>query len=101
MKKAKIILSLIVVFVLCTVLGACNINPPTYTLNKTEASLEVGQTQQLSVTASDGSAVTVVYSTDKASVATVSESGLVTAIAAGKANITAKPPAKQQAVIVL
>ena len=90
MKKAKIILSLIVVFVLCTVLGACNINPPTYTLNKTEASLEVGQTQQLSVTASDGSAVTVVYSTDKANVATVSEGGLVTAIAAGKANITAK-----------
>lgn len=49
--------------------------------------LSVGQTYQLSATASDGSAIT--WTSSDANVATVSSSGLVTAVARGQAVITA------------
>lgn len=56
-------------------------------LNKTATSIEVGKTEQLSVTVNPvGTAVT--WESSKTDVATVSQSGLVTAVAFGTANIT-------------
>ena len=89
MKNAKLVLALVVVLVMCMTLSACQ-DPITYTLDKTTLSLEEGKTQQLKVIASDGSQATVTYSSSDAKVATVSNSGLVTAVAPGSATITAK-----------
>ena len=89
MKNAKLVLALVVVLVMCMALSACQ-DPITYTLDKTTLSLEEGKTQQLKVIASDGSQATVTYTSSDAKVATVSNSGLVTAVAPGSATITAK-----------
>ena len=89
MKNAKLVLALVVVLVMCMTLSACQ-DPITYTLDKTTLSLEEGKTQQLKVIASDGSQATVTYTSSDAKVATVSNSGLVTAVAPGSATITAK-----------
>ena len=62
------------------------------TLNKTETTINVGSTETLSVTAIDPSNATdktYTWSSDKESVATVDANGVVTAKAAGSANITA------------
>lgn len=61
-------------------------------LNKTSASLSVGETTQLSATVSPNSATnkSVNWSSDNTSVATVSSNGLVTAKSAGNATITCK-----------
>ena len=62
------------------------------TLNKTETTINVGSTETLSVTAIDPSNATdktYTWSSDKESVATVDADGVVTAKAAGTANITA------------
>lgn len=62
------------------------------TLNKTSASLYVGETTQLSASVSPSSATnkSVSWNSDNTSVATVSSSGLVTAKSAGTATITCK-----------
>ena len=59
-------------------------------LDKTEASLEVGGTLQLTATVApeDATNKELVWTTSDAAVATVSETGLVTAVAAGTATIT-------------
>lgn len=62
------------------------------TLNKTSASLYVGNTTQLNATVSPSSATNknVGWTSDDTSVATVSSTGLVTAKSAGTATITCK-----------
>ena len=57
------------------------------TLDVTNTTLEIGDTTQLTATYYG---TTVEWTTSAASVATVSETGLVTAVAAGEATITAK-----------
>ena len=65
-------------------------NPTAITLNKTSANLEAGDQVQLTATLEPAGAVgTVVWSSDPESVATVDQTGLVTAVAAGNATITA------------
>lgn len=61
-------------------------------LNKTEASLEPGKTLQLTATVTPASATdqNIAWSSSDKSVATVTSSGLVTAVANGTASITAK-----------
>ncbi len=63
-----------------------------YALNFTTLALKTGETKQLSVSDQDGKAVTsgVTYESKNADIATVSETGLVTAVAAGETDITAK-----------
>ena len=61
-----------------------------YKLNKTSLSLEEGQTDQLSVTVTPQKEVAVTYESSNSSVASVSADGVVTALAAGTATITAK-----------
>ena len=60
------------------------------TVSPTTASLETGGTQQLTATVSPSNATdkTVSWSTSNSSVATVSSTGLVTAVGAGSATIT-------------
>lgn len=89
MKKAKIILALLVVFAVCFAFAACKPDKAEYTLDKTSLSLEEEQTHQLTVSSSLDNEFTVEYKTSNASVATVSASGLITAVKAGKAKITA------------
>lgn len=61
-------------------------------LDKTELALTVGDTQTLiaTITPDDANNKNVSWSSDKPSVATVDKNGKVTAVAAGKANITVK-----------
>ena len=62
------------------------------TLNKTETTINVGSTETLSVTAIDPSNATdktYTWNSDNTAVATVDANGVVTAKAAGSANITA------------
>lgn len=56
-------------------------------ISDTTLTLEAGKTHQLSVTGADASAVT--WKSDKEAVATVDANGLVTAVGAGEATITA------------
>lgn len=67
----------------------CTVTVTEYTLNFIELELEQGQTKQLAVTSSSGKALTVTYATRDAAIATVSESGLVTAVGVGKTDVTA------------
>jgi len=62
------------------------------TLNKTELTLKVGDTETLVATVKpdDATDKTVTWSTSDASIATVDESGKVTAVKEGSATITAK-----------
>ncbi|GBG94642.1 hypothetical protein LFYK43_11010 [Ligilactobacillus salitolerans] len=62
------------------------------TLNKTTLSLEEGATGQLTATVAptDATNKTVSWSSDKTTVATVDNTGKVTAVKAGTANITVK-----------
>ena len=61
------------------------------TLNQPEAEMQVGETLPLKVQISPSNATEqkVMWGSSKQSVATVSDAGLVTAVAAGTANITA------------
>jgi hypothetical protein len=61
-------------------------------LNKSETTIETGATEQLTATVSPGNATdkTVSWSTSAAGVATVSGTGLVTAVSVGQATITVK-----------
>ena len=67
------------------------VNPTGVTLNKTSLSLEVGGTSTLTATVAPSNATdkTVTWKSNKTSVATVSSSGKVTAVAEGTATITA------------
>ena len=60
------------------------------TLNKTTTTLNVGATEQLTVTIepNDANFKTVYWSSDNSSIATVSSTGLITAVAGGTATIT-------------
>ena len=70
-----------------------NVIPVTaLTLSKTEASIDAGNTETLSVssvTPSDATDQTVTWSSDNTAVATVDENGVVTGVSAGTATITA------------
>ena len=71
--------------------AACNTDTSdVYKLNKTSITLEVGQTEKLSVSDDAGNAVSAVFSSDDEAVATVAEDGTVTAVKAGSATVTAK-----------
>lgn len=61
---------------------------PVLTLGGPSGSLDVGGTEQLTASASDGSSVTSYVSSDP-SVATVDDAGVVTGVAAGTASIAA------------
>ncbi|MBQ0026342.1 MAG: Ig-like domain-containing protein [Lachnospiraceae bacterium] len=62
------------------------------TVTPTSAAIKVGATTNLSATVAPSNATTktITWSSDNVSVATVSSSGVVTGVAAGTANITAK-----------
>ena len=60
----------------------------TYALNVTSVSLEEGETKQLTVTATPEEEFEATYASSAEAVATVSESGLITAVSAGTATIT-------------
>lgn len=62
---------------------------PRITLSSAQATLVVGGTKQIKATASNGSAIDSWISSDE-QVATVSNSGLITAIKAGNATVTVK-----------
>lgn len=65
-------------------------NPTALTLSAAETSLQVGGTTQLSVTVQPaGASAAVSYVSDNEAVATVSASGLVSAVSVGSATITA------------
>ena len=66
------------------------INVTGVSLNKTSTSLEVGATETLTATVAPSTATdkTVTYSSSDATVATVTNAGLVTAVKAGTADIT-------------
>ena len=77
----------------CAVTVSKKVIPVTsVTLNKTSLALTEQETFQLSATVSPDNATdkTVTWSTANAAIATVSENGLVTAVAEGSATITAK-----------
>ena len=83
---------LIVILLLCQLVSCKkDIDVASVTVDKTLAVLEVGQTCQLSaqVQPADATDPTVMWTSDNPSVATITDDGLVTAVGAGEANITA------------
>lgn len=95
MKKNKIKTCLIALSCLLLVGGgltACNLEDPTpiVTISNGEtATLEVGETLQLNVT-KEHTDDAITYTSSNTEVATVSDTGLVTAVAKGEATITAE-----------
>lgn len=87
MKKLTVILTAALLLV---GLGSCKKDPAATSLVLTpkEVTLKVGETQQLTATVKPDKA-TVTYSSDKPEVATVDKNGLITAVAVGKATISA------------
>lgn len=71
-------------------------------INETEVSVIIGETQQLTLTATpeDADISSVAWSSDDEDVATVSPEGLITAVAKGTANITAKVGSVSATVVV-
>lgn len=70
--------------------GSGDINPTGISLNKSSASLNAGKTLQLSAILEPNGAIgNITWSTNNASAAIVDNNGLVTAVAAGAATITA------------
>ena len=89
MKIKRILVACIVCAALVFGFAACTVDESyTYTLNYANLYMRVGQEQQLSVTVDPQKEFTVSYESSNENVATVSESGLVTAVAGGKAVIT-------------
>ena len=89
MKIKRILVACIVCAALVFGFAACTVDESyTYTLNYANLYMRVGQEQQLSVTVDPQKEFTVSYESSNEDVATVSESGLVTAVAGGKAVIT-------------
>lgn len=93
MKKIKTaLIALSCLFLVGGGLTACNPEDPTpiVTISNGEtATLEVGQTLQLNVTL-EHSNEDIIYTSSNTAVATVNDTGLVTAVAKGEATITAK-----------
>ena len=95
--KCKIILVLVVCFAL--LISSCSNNkatdptdptPTSISINPENVFLEIGETQQLTITVSpDNANPSVTWSSDNQDIATVSPSGEVTAVAQGQAIITA------------
>ncbi len=95
MKKISTLLS---VFLLLIGLGACNKEcneeiipePTSLKLNQTAVTLKVGETSQLTATVEPkDQTYTVTFASDKETIATVDQKGLITGIAKGTATITA------------
>ena len=76
-------------FVVTYTAGAA-VNVTGVTVDPTEWEMEVGETKELTATVAPAEATNkaITWSSDKESVATVDEDGVVTAVAAGTANIT-------------
>lgn len=87
MKKLTVILTAALLLV---GLGSCKKDPAATSLklDPTSVTLKVGETQQLTATVKPDKAA-VTYSSDKPEVATVDKNGLITAVAVGKATISA------------
>lgn len=102
MRRIKWAISLILATVMAVsvgILAACSpengsgkVNVTGVTLDKTEASVEVGKTLQLTATVApeDATNKKVVWSVDDDDYATVDQNGLVTGVATGFATVTAK-----------
>lgn len=88
MKKLTVILTAALLLV---GLGSCKKDPAATSLklDPTSVTLKVGETKQLTATVKPDKA-TVTYSSDNEKVATVDKNGLITAVAVGKATISAK-----------
>ena len=71
-------------------------------INETEVSVTIGETQQLTLTSTpeDADISSVAWSSNDEDVATVSPDGVVTAVAKGTANITAKVGSVSATVVV-
>ncbi len=97
MKKVRIILAVLLAAIMCTaILTACDPEPEyKYALNKTSATMTVGDTLQLNVVVTPQKETSATWSTSDAEKATVSTQGLVTAVAAGTVTITAKAEGKE------
>ncbi len=65
--------------------------PATLTITTAEAPLTVGATRQLTYDLTGTEPITVAWASSNTNIATVSSTGLVTAVAAGSATITATP----------
>ena len=93
MKKIKTaLIALSCLFLVGGGLTACNPEEPTPIVtitNGESATLEVGETLQLNVTL-EHSDEDIIYTSSNTSVATVNDTGLITAVAKGEATITAK-----------
>ncbi len=92
MKKSAKLRTFVLVFVACLALAvftACTNGKPEYSLNKTSATLAVGETVQLSVTSSDETQFEVSWESADTDVVTVNPQGLVTAVSVGNAAVTA------------
>ena len=93
MKKIKTaLIALSCLFLVGGGLTACNSEEPTPIVtitNGESATLEVGETLQLNVTL-EHSDEDIIYTSSNTSVATVNDTGLITAVAKGEATITAK-----------
>ncbi len=87
--KLKKVFGYVAALLACVVLAvglvACN-DKPKYALNETSVTLEVGGTHQIEVTGGENLAPE--YASDHGEIASVSENGLVTAIAEGDAVVT-------------
>ena len=87
--KLKKVFGYVAALLACVVLAvglvACN-DKPKYALNETSVTLEVGGTHQIEVTGGENLAPE--YASDHGEIASVSENGLVTAIAEGDAGVT-------------
>lgn len=91
MKRLRFLISMLLCIAMLFSAAACNTDTSdVYKLNKTSVTLEVGQTEKLSVSDDAGNAVSAVFSSDDEAVATVAEDGTVTAVKAGNATVTAK-----------
>ena len=91
MKRLRFLISMLLCIAMLFSAAACNTDTSdVYKLNKTSITLEVGQTEKLSVSDDAGNAVSAVFSSDDEAVATVAEDGTVTAVKAGNATVTAK-----------
>lgn len=90
MKKSHLLLTMLMALLAVSVPVAACSGSAKYTLDKTEADLIVGETVQLTVTSTSTAEFSVTYSSDNEGVATVTDAGLVTAVAEGEATVTAE-----------
>ncbi|VEU82816.1 Ig-like domain-containing protein [Acholeplasma hippikon] len=82
MKRTLLFITVMLSFI---VLIACEKTSVEVTVNTSSVSLQVGQTEQLTITTTDEEGY--IITSNNASIATVSESGLITAVAVGETKI--------------